>query len=85
MLFKSRFYLSMFFDLLDVALVNSHTVFQKLGQTGPTFLNFKIAFANSMVGKCVNHQKAFPQSCPSKRKSLQQARPTDIRNHLPEF
>lgn len=82
---KFRFYLRIFFDLFDVVLVNICIVHQKLGQTDATLLDFKIIFSNLPLGKYVGYQRAFPESCPSKRRSLEEAGPTDSSNDLPEF
>ena len=45
---KYRFYLRMFSDLIDVALVNSHIVYTKLGNE-ISLLYFKIAVAKALI------------------------------------
>ena len=82
---KLRFYFRNIFDWLNVALVNSYIVYQKLGQTDLTILDFKIVIANSLIGKDVNCQKAFSRSCPNKRRSLEKVGPSDIPTHTPAF
>ena len=67
---KFRFYLRIFFDLLDVALFNSHIVYSKLGNE-LSLLNYKVVVANSLIGRYSNRQRAFPMTRPSKRKTLE--------------
>jgi len=80
---KFRFYLRMFFDLVDIALVNSHIVHTKLGNK-LTLLEFKIIVVQSLIGKFNNRQRAFPTNRPSKRK-CQDSGPMEVPSHLPEF
>ena len=47
---KYRFYLSTFFDLMDVKHVNSHIVYMKLGDD-ILLLNFKIVVAKTLIGR----------------------------------
>ena len=47
---KYRFYLSTFFDLMDVKHVNSHIVYMKLGDD-ILLLNFKIVVAKALIGR----------------------------------
>ena len=48
-------------------------------------LDFKIVIANWLIGKYSNRQRAFPQSCPTKKKSTNQAGPVNTPDHLPEY
>lgn len=57
---SSDFIFKMFFDLLDVAMVNSHTVSQKLGQTDLRKSDFNAVIANSLMRNYINNQTAFP-------------------------
>ena len=52
---KFRFYLRMFFDLIDIAIVNSHIVYTKLGNS-ISLLDFKIVVAKSLIGRYNNRQ-----------------------------
>ena len=61
---KCVFYLRIFFDLMDVALVSSH-VYQRLNYN-LKLLDFKTVIANSRIGKYSCLQRAFPQSRPTK-------------------
>ena len=61
---KCVFYLRIFFDLMDVALVSSH-VYEKLNYNFK-LLDFKTVIANSRIGKYSYRQRAFPQSRPTK-------------------
>lgn len=81
---KVRFYLRLFFDLLDVALVNSHIVYQQLGNE-LSLLDFKIAVANGLIGRYNNRKRTFPTSRPNKRKALEPTVPKEVPMHLPIF
>ena len=81
---KFRFYLRIFFDLLDVALVNSHIVYSKLGNE-LSLLNYKVVVENSLIGRYSNWQRAFPMTRPSKRKTLEPSLPKEVPTHMPEF
>ena len=67
---------------MDVALGNSHIVYQEL-HGNLNLLDFKIVITNFFIGKISNRQRAFPQSRPTKRKSESQAGPADTPDHLP--
>ena len=62
---KFTFYLRMFFDLIDIAIVNSHIVYTKLGNS-ISLLDFKIVVAKSLIGRYSNRQRSFPLSRTSK-------------------
>ena len=66
---KFRFYLRIFFDLMDVALVNSYIAFQALGETNLNLLYFKIVVAKSLIGRYVSRKRAF-QKYDQARKEL---------------
>ena len=77
---KSRLYLWIFFDLADVALVNSRIVYQQLNSNLNSF-DSKNVIAYSFLGKYSNHQRAFFQSQPAKRKSTREPCPADTPVH----
>lgn len=56
---KVRFYLRLFFDIIDVALVNSLTVYTKVGEN-LSLPNFKVVVANSLIGRYSNWKRSFP-------------------------
>ena len=62
---KFTFYLRMFFDLIDIAIGNSHIVYTKLGNS-IFLLDFKIVVAKSLIGRYSNRQRSFPLSRTSK-------------------
>ena len=62
---KFRFYLKMFFDLINIAIVNIHIVYMKLGNSNP-FLDFKIVVAKSLIGRYSSQQRFFPLNRTSK-------------------
>ena len=79
---KFRFYLRMFFDLIDI--VNSHTVYTKLSNS-ISLLDFKIVVAKSLIGRYINRQRSFPLSTTSKRKALEPTLPKETPADMPEF
>ena len=81
---KFRFYLRIFFDLIDIAIVNSHIVYTKLDNS--IFLHdFQIIVAKSFIGRYNNRQRSFPLSRTNKRKALESSLPKEIPTHMPEF
>ena len=81
---KFRFFLRMFFDLIDIAIVNSHIVYTKLGNS-ICLVDFKIAAAKSLIGRYTNWQGSFPLSRTSKQKALESLLPKEIPTRMPEF
>ena len=65
---KYHFYLSIFFDLVDVTHVNSHIVYMKLGDN-ISILNFKIVIAKALISRYSNCNRSFSTTRPSKQKS----------------
>ena len=45
-----RYYLRLFFDLMDMSVVNSHVVYKGLNPKGMELLDFKIVVAKSLIG-----------------------------------
>ena len=81
---KFRFYLRMFFDLINIAFANSHTVHTKLGNS-ISLLDFKTVVAKSLTGRYSNQQPCFTLSRTSKRKALKSSLPKEIPTHISEF
>ena len=81
---KFRFYFRMFFDLIDIAIMNSHIVYTKLGNS-ISLIDFKIVVAKSLIARYSNRQRTFPLSRKSKRKALESSLPKEIPTHMPEF
>ena len=81
---KFRFYLRMFFDLIDIAIVNSHIVYTKLGNS-ISLLDLEIVVAKSLIGRYSNRQRSFPLSRTSKWKALESSLPKEIPTHMPKF
>ena len=71
----------MLFDLIDVALVNSHIVYTKL-DNGISLLNFKIAAAKAWNGRYSNCKRSFP---PRKHKSHEPSIPREVPTHMLEY
>ena len=51
---KFRFYLRMFFDIINISIVNIHIVYMKLGNSIP-LLGFKTVVAKSLIGRYSSH------------------------------
>ena len=81
---KFRFYLRMFFDFINIAIVNSHNVYMKLGNS-ISLLDFKIIVAKSLIGRYSNQERSFPLSRTSKRKALEASPLKEIPTHILEF
>ena len=71
---KFRFYLRMFFNLIDIAIVDSHIVYTKLGNS-ISLLDFKIFVVKSLFGRHNHRQQYFPLNRSSK----------EIPTHMPKF
>ena len=65
---KTRFYWRIFFDLIDIVIVNSHIVYTKFGNS-ISLLDFKIVVSKSLIERYSNRQRSFPLSRTSKRKA----------------
>ena len=68
---KFRFYLRLFFDLFDVALVNSFIVYKKLENKDPTLKEFKICTALKLIASFFSRKLSCPKHRPSKRTKAQ--------------
>ena len=64
-----RFYLRIFFDLLDIACINSFLVHIMKHPKQLTLLNYKIVIPKNLIRWHQSHQRAVLLSRPSKRKS----------------
>ena len=64
---KFRFYLRLFFDLLNVAYVNAFISNKKLENTELILKDFKLLIAERMIGSFVSRKNSFSNSRPSKR------------------
>ena len=80
---KFRFYLRVFFDFLDIAVVNSKIVYNKI-ESAPSLslLVFRYSFSRSMIRKFSSRKRAVTLSRPSKRS---RGPLLDIVDHLPDF
>lgn len=80
---KFRFYLRIFFDLMDVSMVNSFLVFDKVCPKQISLLDFKISVAQALIGSFRSRAREFPSTRPTKRRI--QVTPNESPLHLPEF
>ena len=81
---KYRFYLSIFFDLMDVTHINSHIVYIKLGND-ILLLNFEIVVATALIGRYSNRNRSFSSTRPNKRKSNEPSLTREVTTCMPEF
>ena len=79
---KYCFYLRMFFDLIDVALVKSYIVYAKFSND-IYLLNFKIVVAKALIGRYHNHERSFTNGRPSMQKPYEPSIPREVRTHMP--
>ena len=76
-----RYYLRLFFDLMDISVVNSHAIYKVLYPKGMELLDYKIALAKSLIGTYNSRSRNTPVSQASRREVL----PVIIALHLPVF
>ena len=74
-----RYYLRLFFDLMDISVVNSHIIYKELNPKGMELLDFKIVLAKSLVGTYNSRSRNTPASHVSRREVL----PASVPLHLP--
>ena len=80
---KVRFYLRAFFNFLDISVVNSKIVYDKIQSTASvSSMDFWFSLACSMIGTFSNKKRAIPTSWPSTRSKGEIAMVVD---HLPQF
>ena len=79
-----RFYLHIFFDLMDVICVNSYLIYNMKHPNKLSLLDYKIVVAKNLIQYHQGRKRAVPMSRPSKRKN----QPESIDNHgghLPDY
>ena len=79
-----RFYLRIFFDLMDITCVNSYLIYNMKHPNKLSLLYYKILVAKSQIQYHQGQKRAVPMSRPSKRKN----QPELIDNHgghLPDY
>ena len=64
---KFQFYLRLFFDLIDVAVVNAFIVYEKLENEDQTHKEFKICIALKLIASFVSRKLSCPNHGGSKR------------------
>ena len=72
-----RFYLRIFFDLMDIACVNSYLIYNMKHPNKLSLLDYKIVVARNLIQYHQGWKRAVPMSRPSKRKD----QPESIDNH----
>ena len=81
---KFPFYLRIFFDLMDVAMVNSFIIYDKLYSNALSFLDFKLVVSESLIGSFTTWTRELPSSCPTNRR-LAQVVTNESQSHFPEY
>ena len=79
-----RFHLRIFFDLMDIAFVNSYLIFNVKYPNKLSLLDYKIVVAKNLIQYHQSRKRIVPMSRPSKRKN----QPESIDNHgghLPDY
>ena len=80
---KFRFYLGIFFDFLDIGVVNSKIIYDKMDSTiGMLAMDFRFSLAHSLIGKFSNRKITVPVDRTSKKSK---GNSFDTVDHLPEF
>ena len=74
-----RYYLRLFFDLIDMCIVNSHIVYNECYPTGMELLDIKVLVAKLLIGSYNSHQRIARLNRVSRRSFL----PADVPLHLP--
>ena len=83
---RVRFYLRIFFDLMDIACANSFVVYNMLHPNDLTLLGFKTIIATYLTGRYASRSRAPPAwKTRSKGKYQYQFEPNHLPLHLPEF
>ena len=79
-----RFYLRIFFDLMDIACVNSYLIYNMKHPNKLFLLDYKIVAAKNLIQYLQGRKRAVPMSRPSEKKN----QPELIDNygvHLPDY
>ena len=76
---KLRFYLRIFFDFLDISVVNSIKMDCTVDMSA---MDFRFSLAPSMIGKFSNRKRAAPMHRPSNKSK---GKSFDTVGHLPQF
>ena len=72
-----RFYLRIFFDLMDIACLNSYLIYNMKHPNKLSLLDYKIIVAKNLIQYHQGRKRAVPISRPSKRRN----QPESIDNH----
>ena len=83
---RVRFYLRIFFDLMDIACANSFVVYNMLHPNDLTLLDFKTIIATYLIGRYTSRSRATTDGeTGSQRKYQYQFEPNHLPLYLPEF
>ena len=76
-----RFYLHIFFDLMNIACANSYLIYNMKHPRKLSLLNYKIVIAKNLIQYHLGRKRPVPMSRPSKRNN----QPEPIGNHGGHF
>ena len=76
---SGSYYLKLFFDVMDIFVVNSHAIYKLLYPKGMELLDFKIVLAKSLIG--TSHRRS--RNTLVSHVSLQKVLPTSVPVHFP--
>ena len=77
--FSGRYYLRLFFDLMEVACVNAHLVYKSLELRGMELLDYKIVVSKHHIG----NYNCRARNATSSQLSKRSVHPTSVPLHLP--
>jgi hypothetical protein len=79
-----RFYLRIFFDLMDIACVNAYIVYATLNpESAMTLLDFKISLSRSLIGPYCSRKRNVPSTRVNRRNSIISVMPAEVPQHMP--
>ena len=76
-----RYYLRLFFDLMDISVVNLHAIYKALYPKGMELLDFKTVLAQSLIGTYNSRSRNTPVTHVSRREGP----PASVPLHLAVF
>ena len=80
-----RFYLRIFFDLMDIACVNSYFIYNMKHPNKLSLLDYKTIVAKNLIQYHQGRKRAVPMSRPSKRKNQTDSIDNSHEGDLPDY
>ena len=83
---RTRFYLRLIFDILDMSCVNAFIAYNTLNPNVMSFLDVKISVGKAMIGVYTNRERNPPSYRSTKNDRLSSASmPAQLPQHIPTF